>query len=209
MTAGIPLAARKQASSDTMAFERATLQKPRFIRMFCTASTLFLFSTYHFCNSALWQNRASCSSRPTDSTTPACEIWPGWRTAVPNSISVNDSASSSLRLGTAEVMSEISDQGCTPAKERLRVSNHTSGEKQYHHPAWSTVRWGQLQSSCANKFYSSTDADPAMPQRRLVRYLDPTDGDGNWPTSEHRSTHRSAVVLRTWDACHHSDNQLA
>lgn len=124
-------------------------------------------------------------------------------------ISANDSALPSLRLGTAEVMSEISNQGCTPAKERLGVFGHSSGEKQYDHPAWSTVRWGQLQSSCANRFYGSTDADPAMPQRRLVRYLDPTDEDGHWPTSEHRSTHRTAVVLRTWDAYQYSDNQLA
>jgi len=191
-----------------MARERATAPRPKTALLCFTASALFLFATYHFLTSALHHNRTSDISLPND-LIPACDIWPGGRTAVPYSSSVNDSALSSLRLGTPEVMSEVSDQGCTPAKERLGPFGHSSGEKQYDHPSWSTVRWGQLQSTCANKFYGSADADPAMPQRKLVRYLDQTDDDGDWPTSEHRSTHRTAVVLRTWDAYQYSDNQLA
>jgi len=191
-----------------MACQRVTAHRPKTAVLSCTASALFLFATYHFLTSALHQNRTSGISLPND-LIPACEIWPGWRAAVPNSISANDSALSLLRLGISEVMSEVPDQGCTPAKERLGLFSHSSGEKHYDHPSWSTVRWGQLQSTCANKFYGSTDADPAMPQRKLVRCLDQTDDGGYWPTSGHRSTCRTAVVLRTWDAYQYSDNQLA
>lgn len=189
-----------------MALEQATARKPRSVWVYCTASALFLFATYQFRTWTLQQNRASGTSPPIGSSIPACEIWPGWRTAVPNSISANDSASSSLRLGTAEVVSEVLNQGCTPAKEHLGVFGHSSGEKQHDHPSWSTVRWGQLQSSCADRFYGSGDAEQAMPKRKLARFSNQTEDDSRWPTSEDGSTYRTAVVLRTWDTYQYTDN---
>lgn len=148
--------------SEETAFERARFCKPRSILVFCTGSVLFLFAAYQFYTSAPQHNKTTAKSHPTGSTTPACEIWPGWRTFAPNSVSANDSALSSFRLGTPNVMSEMSSQGCTPAKERLGPFGHSSGESQREHPPWSTVRWGQLQSSCANHFYGSERADPAI-----------------------------------------------
>lgn len=86
---------------------------------------------------------------------------------------------------------------------------HSSGEKQHDHPSWSTVRWGQLQSSCADRFYGSGDAEQAMLKRKPARLSNQTEDDRRWPTSEVSSTYRTAVVLRTWDAYQYSDNQLA
>ncbi|KAH0278020.1 hypothetical protein KCU91_g2797, partial [Aureobasidium melanogenum] len=103
-------------------------------------------------------------------------------------------------------MSGGSDQGCTPAKERLGVFDHSSGQNQLDHPPWNTVRWGKLQSTCANAIFGFEDANPTISQRKLVRF---SDDESHLSTLETRLTGRTAVVLRTWDAYQYSDNQLA
>jgi hypothetical protein len=192
-----------------MTFERAPFRKLKSTLVFVTGSVLFLFAAYQLYTSVPRYNRAPEPSRPIDSTVPACEIWPSWRTAIPSSIPADDLALSSLRLGTVEVMSGTTDQCCTPAEERLGFFGHSSGKSQRDHPPWNTVRWGQLQSSCANKLYGSGDANLTMPQRRLARFSSQIDENGHSSTLQDRSTHRTAVVLRTWDAYQYSGNQLA
>jgi hypothetical protein len=119
--------------SKEMAFERASFRKPKPILVFCTGSVLLLFAAYQFYTSAPQHNKTNAISRPTYFTTPACEIWPGWRTFAPNRVSANDSALSSLSLGIPDVMSEMLFQGCTLAKEHLGPFGRSSGESQRDH----------------------------------------------------------------------------
>ena len=125
--------------------ERARSRKPRLILALCTSGAFFLFAAYQLYTSAI-QHRTRAGLQPsTKSTIPACEIWPDWRTITPNGIQVDDSALSPLRVGSPEVMSGTSDQGCTPAKERLGLFDHSSGGSQGDHRPWSTVRWCQYE----------------------------------------------------------------
>ncbi|KAK6003646.1 hypothetical protein QM012_009417 [Aureobasidium pullulans] len=48
-----------------------------------------------------------------------------------------------------------------------------------------------------------------MSHRSLMRFPSQTDDGSLWSTSETRTTGRTAVVLRTWNAYQYSDNQLA
>lgn len=192
-----------------IALERTTTRKPRSVFLICFGSAVLLIAAYRFYTSSVHPSAAAQSQSSTFPATPACEIWPGWRPTIPSSFPADDTILSSLRLGATEVMSGISERGCTPAKERLGPFGHSSGDTQPDHPPWSEVTWGALQSDCATKHYGSQHADRAIPRRRLTRFAHETaNGSDRYPQVD-ATTGRTAIVLRVWDAYEYSDNQLA
>jgi hypothetical protein len=155
----------------------------------------------------MWRDKSALHSQET--TVPACDIWPGWRTIVPARSHADDASLPSARLGLNEALASSPTQGCTPAKDRLGPFGHSAGAGRSNHSAWESVRWGALQSRCTAATFGHEDTGAGSFHKKLKRSSAQTDWELNETSNDTVRTGQIAVVLRTWDEYTYYDNQLA
>lgn len=141
-----------------------------------------------------------------------CDVWggqePGWRQSVSSNSAANGSSMLPLRLGLAEVMNGHTSRGCVDATGRLGPFGHSAGRQHHQARPWTTLRWGSLQSVCAQaKIQASVRHSFARPRlQRVIAGLHERLNDSSF---DDQITGRTAVVVRTWDKYTYSSNQVA